>query len=299
MRKITVLLIAMFLIGVILPAVPAGAKEREVDYAKPAFGKSTVVPLAKAHAHNDYEHERPLFDALDHGFTSVEADVWLEDGELLVAHDQIDIKPERTLESLYLKPLSERIKNNKGTIYKGYDQDFLLWIDIKSEDEATYVAIHEQLKKYNKMLTKFTDNGVKPNDVTVIISGNRPRELMENQRVRFASYDGRMSDLGSDVSNKFMPVISDNWTKHFTWQGYGEMPQHEREKLNHIVTAAHKNGQIVRFWATPDLPLPNRKAIWDELLKASVDLINTDDLPELQKYLNENDPQQTKKHINW
>jgi hypothetical protein len=108
-----------------------------------------------------------------------------------------------------------------------------------------------------------------------------------------------MSDLGSDVSNNFMPVISDNWTKHFTWQGYGEMPQHEREKLNHIVTAAHKNRQIVRFWATPDLPLPNRKAIWDELLKASVDLINTDDLPELQKYLNENDPQQTKKHINW
>ncbi|MGM0922331.1 MAG: phosphatidylinositol-specific phospholipase C/glycerophosphodiester phosphodiesterase family protein [Bacillota bacterium] len=299
MRKITVLLIAMFLIGVILPAVPAGAVEREDNYAKPVFGKSTVVPLAKAHAHNDYEHDRPLFDALDHGFTSVEADVWLEDGELLVAHDHIDIKPDRTLESLYLKPLSERIKNNKGTVYKGYDQDFLLWIDIKSEDEATYLAIHEQLKKYKKMLTKFTDNGVKPNDVTVIISGNRPRELMENQRVRFASYDGRMSDLGSDVSNNFMPVISDNWTKHFTWQGYGEMPQHEREKLNHIVTAAHKNRQIVRFWATPDLPLPNRKAIWDELLKASVDLINTDDLPELQKYLNENDPQQTKKHINW
>ncbi|USK36374.1 hypothetical protein LIT25_22095 [Bacillus sp. F19] len=56
---------------------------------------------------------------------------------------------------------------------------------------------------------------------------------------------------------------------------------------------------MVRFWATPDLPLPNRKAIWDELLKASVDLITTDDLPELQKYLNENDPKQTKKHINW
>lgn len=28
-----------------------------------------VQPLERAHAHNDYEHPRPLADALDHGFT--------------------------------------------------------------------------------------------------------------------------------------------------------------------------------------------------------------------------------------
>ncbi|MEL6593794.1 MAG: endonuclease/exonuclease/phosphatase family protein, partial [Bacteroidota bacterium] len=30
----------------------------------------------QAHAHNDYEHDCPLLDALDHGFNSVEVDVW-------------------------------------------------------------------------------------------------------------------------------------------------------------------------------------------------------------------------------
>ena len=41
------------------------------------LGASTVAsatqvrPLQKAHAHNDYEHERPLLDALDHGFTAL------------------------------------------------------------------------------------------------------------------------------------------------------------------------------------------------------------------------------------
>ena len=40
------------------------------------------TPLIRAHAHNDYEHTRPLFDALDHGFGSVEADVHLVDGRL-------------------------------------------------------------------------------------------------------------------------------------------------------------------------------------------------------------------------
>ena len=36
-----------------------------------------VTPLLHAHAHNDYEHQRPLYDALDHGYCSVEADIFL------------------------------------------------------------------------------------------------------------------------------------------------------------------------------------------------------------------------------
>src|SRR6185436_16418009 len=63
-----------------------------------------VVPLEHAHAHNDYLHTRPLLDALDHGFTSVEVDIFLVDGELLVAHTAREIKPDRTLEKLYLEP---------------------------------------------------------------------------------------------------------------------------------------------------------------------------------------------------
>src|SRR5437660_742306 len=66
-------------------------------------------PLRRAHAHNDYEHPRPLFDALDHRFGSVEADVFLVDGRLLVAHDPTELDPTRTLEALYLDPLAERV----------------------------------------------------------------------------------------------------------------------------------------------------------------------------------------------
>src|SRR5688500_5242918 len=44
---------------------------------------STPRVLPHAHAHNDYLHDRPLLDALDHGFNSVEADIFLVDGQLL------------------------------------------------------------------------------------------------------------------------------------------------------------------------------------------------------------------------
>jgi hypothetical protein len=53
-------------------------------------------PLKHAHAHNDYLHPRPLDDALAHGFTSVEADVFLVDGDLLVAHTRSEIQSDRT-----------------------------------------------------------------------------------------------------------------------------------------------------------------------------------------------------------
>ncbi|HZG70133.1 MAG TPA: hypothetical protein VEY51_01230, partial [Chondromyces sp.] len=213
--------------------------------------------------------------------------------------DRVDVKPERTLQSLYLDPLKERVKRNGGTVYPGYKDDFILWIDIKSEDKATYRAIHQELVRYQKMLTKFTPAGVKPGAVSVYISGNRPRDFMENQAVRYAAYDGRMTDLGTDVSHTFMPVISDNWNNHFKWMGIGEMPEAEREKLHSIVSIAHANDQQVRFWATPDMPLPQREAIWQELLKAGVDFINTDDLEGLQEFLMENDSQPSERMVTW
>src|SRR6266852_3381345 len=91
-----------------------------------------VVPLRRAHAHNDYEHQRPLFDALERGFCSVEADVYLVDGQLQVAHTRQDLKPERTLEKLYLDPLRQRIRANGGSVYPGGPAIYLL-VDVKTE----------------------------------------------------------------------------------------------------------------------------------------------------------------------
>ena len=79
-------------------------------------------PLIHSHAHNDYEHKRPLFDALDNGFCSIEADIYLVEGKLLVAHNFTQVKPERTLQALYLDPLRAQIKQNGGRVYAGGPQ---------------------------------------------------------------------------------------------------------------------------------------------------------------------------------
>src|SRR5262249_40110861 len=106
-----------------------------------------AAPLTHAHAHNDYEHTRPLIDALELSFCSVEADLWLVDGKLLVAHDLKNAKRERTLESLYLDPLRARVRANDGRVFRGGPTITLL-VDVKSEAVTTYAALDDVLKRY-------------------------------------------------------------------------------------------------------------------------------------------------------
>ena len=254
---------------------------------------SFAQPLRQAHAHNDYEHERPLLDALEHGFSSVEADIWLVFGELFVAHDAYEIRKGRTLESLYLNPLRERVQKNGGRVYAESDVPLTLLIDIKTDGEATYRALHKVLSGYQAMLTRYREGKVEQRAVTAIVSGNRPRELMEAQKLRYAGYDGRMEDLGTDAPTSLIPLISDNWTNIFTWTGEGEMPTAERAELERIVATAHADDQRLRFWATPDEPGAARDALWQVLSEVGVDHINTDDLVGLETFLRHSNPTQT------
>jgi len=247
--------------------------------------QSQPTPLVRAHAHNDYEHARPLFDALDHGFMSVEVDVFLINNQLLVGHDPTQLRPDRTLQSLYLDLLRQRVKQNQGRVYRKGDLEFTLLIDVKTEPVTTYLALRDVLKQYQDILTLFTPTTRKPGAVIAIVSGNRAREVMAGEATRYAGMDGRLPDLNSDASTSLIPLISDSWATNFTWQGEGSIPPEERQKLRQIVSAVHAQGRRARLYATPEtLPM------WRELLDADIDLINTDDLAGLQQFLLREDP---------
>ena len=237
------------------------------------------TPLVRAHAHNDYEHARPLLDALDHGFCSVEADVYLIDGKLLVAHDIKDVKPERTLAELYLKPLRERVRRNAGRVYRD-GPTMVLLVDVKSEARSTYAALHRELEQHAAWLTTFRATGSSPGAVTVIVSGNRAPQDMLAQPVRYAAMDGRKDDLDRNTPSLLVPLVSENWKKIFDWDWQGEMPGAQRAKLEAWVARAHAQGRQVRFWNTPD-----REDAWEILHAAGVDVLGTDDLGGLQRFL--------------
>lgn len=241
---------------------------------------SQVTPLPNAHAHNDYEHIRPLFDALAQGFTSVEADIYLIDNELYVAHERPQVKDStRTLTKLYLQPLWDLVKQNKGKVYPAYKGNFYLMIDIKTQGEEVYALLKKQLVPFAKMLTSYKNGKRKQGAVTIFLSGDRPIETVKAEQKRLVGIDGRPGDVGKyDAS--FMPVISDNYYSILKWQGKDEIPAEELQKLKTLTAAAHANGQKVRLWATPE-----QENVWKVLQAVGVDLLNTDQLERLKQFL--------------
>ena len=242
-----------------------------------------TLPLMRAHAHNDYLHPRPLLDALELGFCSVEADIFLIDGQLLVAHDRDKVTPERTLQSLYLDPLYERFRRLGGRVFPAGPTVTLL-IDFKSEADATYVALRKVLQPYRDMLTRFTADTTREGAVTIIVSGNRPYEMLAAESVRWVASDGRLADLDRNPSIHLVPLVSDNWKNHFEWRGEGPVPEADLARLNDTVNLAHQQGRRIRFWAVPDRP-----EAWDVMADYGVDLINTDRLTGLARFLMERD----------
>lgn len=259
----------VFVFLFVLAAVPAPAE--------------SPPPLPRAHSHNDYRHERPLLDALEKGFCSVEADVFLVDGKLLVAHSPLELSPDRTLTSLYLNPLRERVKANGGSVH-GKDLPFTLLIDIKADGEATYRALSRLLSEYAELFTHVVDGRVQKRAVTAIISGERAVDVITNDSPRFVGIDGRLTDLDTDMPSHLMPLISDHWGRNFRWRGVGDLGPEDRAKLQRILKQAHAKKRRVRFWATPDRPV-----VWAALNEAGVDLINTDNLSGLSEFLRATD----------
>jgi glycerophosphoryl diester phosphodiesterase len=124
------------------------------------------------------------------------------------------------------------------------------------------------------------DNRMTAGAMTVVVSGNRAIDNISADKLRCVGIDGRLSDLDSSTPSHLMPLISDNWEKHFEWRGDGTMPEQERAKLREMIRKAHGVGRMVRFWAAPD-----NAAVWEELYRAGVDLINTDRLARLDSFL--------------
>jgi hypothetical protein len=238
--------------------------------------------LPNAYAHNDYYHKRPLLDALDNGFTYVEADVYLRDNQLVVAHILPRFKKVKTLEALYLVPLMNYISGYEKSPqrYGGNPCSLTLMIDIKSKAGRTYEALELLLEKYKSILSDFTSGQITIRNVTVVVTGHKPTELITEQKSRLVFMDEDLKQADKDSSVNIYPIASCKYSSLIKWKGKGFINEEEVQRLKYYVAQAHKNGRKVRLWASPE-----NKKVWGELLKCNVDLINTDKLTALRKFL--------------
>ena len=242
----------------------------------------------RCHSHNDYLGNNPLFSAINKQYKSIEVDVVLHDNLPYVAHHKWLKKKNKFIDNMYLDNLYQIYIDNDGWIYNE-GNDLILLIDIKTSAYDTYKVIEKILKNYKPMLSYVKNDSFFQGPVTVILSGNKPdKNHIINSQKRYVFIDGRISDLGKNISRNLMPLISIDWKKEFKWKARGKITKEESTYLDELVYKAHLEKKKIRFWASPDNELS-----WKTLYNSGVDLINTDKIIKLYDFMKKNESWRT------
>ncbi|MDP2270174.1 MAG: hypothetical protein Q8N23_10215 [Archangium sp.] len=234
----------------------------------------TFNPTFK-HAHNDYEHTRPLLDALDAKFESVEADLWLDGTDLGVSHGGAPYKG--SLKSLYLEPLAARLAANNGSVH-GDGKPFFLWLDLKNGSAALQSTLAAQLADY-AFLTRFDDAGQsRAGAVTVVLTGDDAgkRALVDLPAPRPYIRDSNSFSVNDPPADGKWGFYAVNYYAFMQWDGAGAIPATQRRQLENLINGAHATGRPIRLFANPDTT-----SYWSEAKAAHADFVNTDKLAEL------------------
>jgi alkaline phosphatase len=214
----------------------------------------------KIHSHNDYVQAKPFWEAYEAGANSIEADVYLIDGKLYVAHEKNEINAERTLEKLYLEPLSKVVKSRKR-------QELQILIDLKTSSEPTLNAVSQAIAKYPKLANAHA----KKKYIKFVISGNRPKITEYPTYPTYIYFDHQsLNDLNKGDKSK-IALVSFSFGSYSKWKGVEEISESDKIKLKASIEKVHNLGYPIRFWGTPDTPLA-----WKTFHEIGVDYVNTD-----------------------
>ncbi len=226
--------------------------------------------VADAHAHNDYMHPVPFHTAFNAGFGSIEADVFPVNGILLVSHSKKALNPQRTLDSLYLKPLLKELQKNP-------ERKVNLLIDIKENYKSALQILLQELEPLKKYLSSDL-NSTKP--VTILISGERPPPSEYKNYPRYIFFDDDLRLAHTPAEWKRVGLVSLSFERYSHWNGEGNLPDSDTNVLLRVIDSVHHAGKKIRFWAAPD-----NENSWRTQMKLGVDLIGTDEIHMLSVFL--------------
>lgn len=235
-----------------------------------AFSQPGTYTVANAHAHNDYLHPLPFFTAFNAGFGSIEADVFPVNGVLLVSHSKKAIRPERTLDSLYLQPLLHEMQKNDS-------RKVNLLIDIKENYKESLQLLIKELKPLEKYLYSPENN---TNPVTILISGERPPPNEYKKYPDYIYFDDDLRKFHTPDQWKRVGLVSLSFERYSNWNGEDDLPDSDKNILRNVIDSVHNAGKKIRFWAAPD-----NENSWQTQMKLGVDLIGTDQIQHLSEYL--------------
>ena len=180
----------------------------------------------------------------------------------MAAHEAASIDPKRTIESLYLAPISEGLKSG---LIKSIN--FHLLVDLKTEAYSTLEVLEESIKDYESILYSAEN----PTGLKLIISGNRPKPEDYAGYPEWMFFDYQSKVLTKDLPWEKIGMVSLSFSQFSVWNGKGRMVEKERERLQDFIDLVHSFDKPVRFWGSPD-----SKSAWKAFHEMGEDYINTD-----------------------
>lgn len=220
------------------------------------------------HSHNDYWRPVPFWTAYSSKLYSYEADIYYVDGQIYVAHDREDIKPENTLEKLYIEPIVSVYKANEGKPWKDAKHGIQLLVDIKDETDPSMQALSEAFGRYPEVF----DRSVNPYGVQIAITGNFPEPEDFDKWPKFMGIDGRLDIDYTPEQFERVVLISEYLGDFVKWNGKGTLIPEQEEKLKEVIDRVHKMGRPIRFWSTPEC-----ETTYYTFYNLGIDFVNTDD----------------------
>ncbi|OJF10007.1 PI-PLC domain-containing protein [Couchioplanes caeruleus] len=202
-------------------------------------------------------------------------------------------RPGRTLRRLVLSPLFARAKARGGRLCRDQRVPFRLVVEFTgpTRDAETllraYRMLDQQLRDHAPLLSRCVDGNLDAGAVTVTVAGIvDARELLATERERYAFADGSFDDIGSAAAPPtLVPMVSEQWTRRFGWDGCEPIPAEERHLLHALVRSAHEDGRTVRISGLPSGSRRARQAVWTELGEAGVDVVADADHAGLARHL--------------
>jgi hypothetical protein len=257
-------------------------------------------------------HRIPLYEGLAAGCVGTEADIWEGKNikgqvELFVGHDRKSLREERTLESLYLRPLMDILEkqNEVQSVSKSEEKEFLdssgktpvgvfslepntsvvLLLDFKSSTPATWAAVTEKLKplKEKNYLTHWTPSaGIAQRPITIVASGDAPFDtLISNKTYRQIFYDAPITKLlepNTPYNSNNSYYASASLGDAIGSVTFGRLTKNQKETVRAQTKRADELGMMSRYWSTPAWPISWRDNIWEVLIELGAGILNVDDL---------------------
>ncbi|WP_067508994.1 hypothetical protein [Actinoplanes sp. TFC3] len=249
--------------------------------------------LPGAHALARVEAADPLPEVLRRGLAGLTVPVRPgPHGELFLGAG--NPQPGRTLRRLVLAPLFSRARARGGRLCRDQRVPFRLVVEFAgpTRDAETllraYRMLDQQLRDHAPLVSRSLDAQLEPGAVTVSIAGIVDvRDLLAAQPQRYAFAEGSFDDIGNPAAPPaLVPMLSEPWFRRFGWDGCEPIPAEERHQLHALVRDAHDDGRTVRISGLPNASRAARRALWNELIDAGVDVIADADHAALAKYLN-------------